>query len=70
MSEKAAGPVKLWLWREGNGFIAFDNPMPCYPDGGDPLVLGEPVATAILMPSVYGWADKPIEPDPTDGRLS
>ena len=44
-------PMKLWLWRNGDHFLAFDNPMPCYPDGGDPLVLGEAAAIAILTPS-------------------
>ena len=54
MSEER--PVKLWLWRNGDHYLAYDNPMPCYPpDGGDPLVLGEPAAIAILMPSVPGW---------------
>lgn len=50
--------TKLWLWRNGDHFLAFDNPMPCYPDGGDPLVLGEPVGIAYLTPSTPGWSDE------------
>ena len=47
--------TKLWLWKNGDHYLAFDNPMPCYPDGGDPLVAGEPVAIAVFMPSTCGW---------------
>ena len=63
-------PVKLWLWRNGDHYLAYDNPMPCYPDGGDPLVLGEPAAVAFLMPSTYGWADNPAKPVPLDERIN
>jgi len=44
---------KLWLWKNGNHYLAFDNPYPCYPNG-DPLTLGEPIAVAFLRPSVDG----------------
>ena len=51
--------TKLWLWKHADSYLAFDNPMPCFPpDGGDPMVLGEPVATTILVPSVNGWESK------------
>jgi hypothetical protein len=41
---------KLWLWKNGDHFWAFDNEFPCYPDG-DPMTLGEPVGYAILKES-------------------
>jgi len=44
---------KLWLWKHGDYYLAFDNPYPCYP-GGDPLTLGEPIGVAFLRPSVEG----------------
>lgn len=44
---------KLWLWRNGDHFLAFDNPYPTY-DGGDPMTLGEPVGFAIFIPSTEG----------------
>jgi hypothetical protein len=55
-------PRKLWLWRNGDHFLAFDNPCPCYPGPGDPLTLGEPTAIAILTPSTPGWSDSPMDP--------
>jgi hypothetical protein len=53
MSEEKT--TRLWLWKNGDHYLAFDNPCPCYPDGGDPLVLGEPVGVALLTPSTPGW---------------
>lgn len=35
----------LWLWRDGDDFIAFTHEFPCYPNG-DPMTLGEPAARA------------------------
>ncbi len=46
--------TKLWLWKNGDHYLAFDNPCPTY-GGGDPMTLGEPVAIAILTPSTPGW---------------
>ncbi len=42
---------KIWLWKNGDHFLAYAHEYPCYPDGGDPLVLGEPAGCAILTPS-------------------
>jgi hypothetical protein len=41
------GPI-WWIWRNGTRagrecFVAYDKEYPVYPDGGDPLTLGEPV---------------------------
>ncbi len=44
---------KLWLWKNGDHHLAFDNLYPCYP-GGDPMVLGEPSGFAIFKPSAPG----------------
>ena len=50
---------KLWLWRNGPGrYWAFNNPYPCRPDGGDPLVLGEPVGVAEFLQSTNGNPDE------------
>lgn len=43
-------PIKLWLWKNGDHYLAFDNEYPCQPCG-DPMVLGEPSATAIFEAS-------------------
>ena len=40
-------PSKLWLWKNGDHYWAFDNEYPCYP-GGDPRTLGEPVAVIAI----------------------
>jgi hypothetical protein len=44
---------KLWLWKNGDHYYAFDNPFPCHP-GGDPMTLGEPTTFAIFRTSVNG----------------
>ena len=41
---------KLWLWQNGDHFVAYDNLYPCYPDG-DPRTLGEPIGYALLKES-------------------
>lgn len=45
--------VKLWLWKNGDHFWAFQNLYPCH-HNGDPKVLGEPIGYAVFMPSVPG----------------
>jgi hypothetical protein len=55
MTDKSE-PSKLWLWKNGDHFLAFDNPCPTY-DGGDPMTLGEPIGVAILTPSTPGWEE-------------
>lgn len=46
--------TKLYLWRNGDHYLAFDNTHPCYPNG-DPKTLGEPAATAIFKESRSRW---------------
>lgn len=41
----------VWLWRNGDHYLAFAHECPCYPDGGDPLTLGEPIGKAVLTDS-------------------
>jgi hypothetical protein len=43
--------AQLWLWRNGDHYLAYEHEHPCYSDGGDPLTLGEPAGYAILKPS-------------------
>lgn len=43
--------MKLWLWKNGDHFLAFEHEYPCYPDG-DPMTLGQPVGYAILTLSI------------------
>lgn len=65
----------LWMWQINNGaFVAYDNPYPCKSIGGDPLVLGEPAATAIFKKSVDGRPSPPNSPQAnrgceTDGKV-
>jgi hypothetical protein len=42
---------KLWVWRNGDHLLAYDNEFPCYKGGGDPLTLGEPIGWAVLEDS-------------------
>jgi hypothetical protein len=42
--------AKLWLWKNGDHYLAFDNEYPTF-DGGDPMTLGEPVGWAIFTHS-------------------
>ena len=49
---------KVWLWREGDQFVVYEHEHPCVPGGGDPLTLGEPVATGMLMPSSAARQDR------------
>jgi hypothetical protein len=45
---------KLWLWQINNGvFVAYDNPRPC-DENGNPKVVGEPAAAAMIFPSKRG----------------
>jgi hypothetical protein len=43
-------PPKIWLWRNGDHYWAFDNKYPC-DENGDPMTLGEPVGFAVFKPS-------------------
>lgn len=53
---------KLWLWKNGNHYWAFEHLYPCYPNG-DPMTLGEPVGYALLKESVPREARAPRDPD-------
>jgi hypothetical protein len=49
--EQPTPEARLWLWRNGDHYLAYEHEYPCYSDGGDPLTLGEPVGYAIFKPS-------------------
>lgn len=38
----------VWLWKNGDRYLAYDHLYPVYPDGGDPLTLGEPIGYAVV----------------------
>lgn len=42
---------QLWLWRNGDHYLAFEHLYPCYSPGGDPMTLGEPAAVAFFRES-------------------
>jgi hypothetical protein len=44
--------AKLWLWKNGDHYLAFDSECPTY-DGGDPKTLGEPIGFALLEWETY-----------------
>ena len=54
---------KLWLWKnfvDGRPeYWAFDNPYPCKPGPGDPLVLGEPCGYALFKESTAANTNVP-----------
>jgi len=41
----------LWLWKDGEHFLAYRHLYPCYSPGGDPMTLGEPFGKAIFRHS-------------------
>jgi hypothetical protein len=41
----------LWLWKNGDHFLAFRHLYPCFTPGGDPMTLGEPFGRAVLRHS-------------------
>lgn len=49
--------VKIWLWKNGDHFWAFDNPYPCH-HNGDPITFGEPFGYAYFRPSINGRPEK------------
>lgn len=53
----------LWLWRNGDHFLAFKDLYPCESPHGDPLTLGEPAARAIFLAS-HNRAHPPAAPEP------
>jgi hypothetical protein len=55
--------VKLWLWKNGDHYLAYTNEYPCESQGGDPLTLGEPVGYAILKESFSRDTQPPADKD-------
>lgn len=63
-SEPADGE-QLWLWQNGDHFLAFRHLYPCYSPNGDPMTLGEPFGRAIFKHS-HNREGKPNEQQRTD----
>jgi hypothetical protein len=51
--QQAPDGQTLWLWKNSDHYLAFDNFYPCFTQGGDPMTLGEPFMRAIFRKS-YG----------------
>lgn len=54
-------PIIWWVWKNGFAaggkqecFLAYNKEYPVYPDGGDPLTLGEPVFFG-TAPEIRAW---------------
>lgn len=43
--------LKIWVWRDGDHFLAYSHEYPCVSPHGDPCTLGEPAGYAFLLPS-------------------
>lgn len=43
--------LKIWVWRNGDHFLAYSHEYPCVSPHGDPCTLGEPAGYAFLLPS-------------------
>lgn len=41
----------LWLWMNGDHYLAFEHLYPCHSPGGDPMTLGEPFGRAVFRKS-------------------
>lgn len=57
---------KLWLWKNGDHYWAFEHEYPCYEPGGDPLTLGKPAGWAYLKPSF----DRALKSKPQEASAS
>jgi hypothetical protein len=44
--------AKLWIWKNGDHYLAFDSEYPIH-SGGDPKTLGEPIGYALLEWETY-----------------
>jgi hypothetical protein len=53
---------KLWLWKNGDHFLAFRHLYPCFTPGGDPMTLGEPVGYAVFKESHDRSESRPSNP--------
>lgn len=53
---------KLWLWKNGDHFLAFRHLYPCFEPGGDPMTLGEPVGYAVFKGSHDRSESRPSNP--------
>lgn len=53
---------KLWLWKNGDHFLAFRHLYPCFEPGGDPMTLGEPVGYAVFKGSHDRSEPRPSNP--------
>lgn len=62
--------AELWLWKNGDHFLAFTHLYPCFTPGGDPMVLGEPAGRAVYRVShdraAHGIAPKAAQQEKTD----
>ena len=38
---------RLWLWQDGDRYLAFRHEFPCYSPGGDPMTLGNPAPVVV-----------------------
>lgn len=56
---------QLWMWQNGDHFLAFRHLYPCFSPGGDPMTLGEPFGRAIFKHS-HNRQGKPNEQQRTD----
>jgi hypothetical protein len=41
----------LWLWKNGDHYLAFRHEYPCFEPGGDPMTFGQPFGRAIFTRS-------------------
>jgi len=61
-SQGMADGTKLWLWKNGDHYLAFGSAYPCFEPGGDPMTLGEPAAVAVFKASFDRHASAPPAP--------
>lgn len=52
---------KVWLWKNGDHYLAYKHLYPCFEPGGDPMTLGEPVGYAVFRESHDRSVDKSPE---------
>lgn len=54
----------LWLWKNGDHYLAFKHLYPCFEPAGDPMTLGQPFGRAEFRASHDRVAASPPQPAP------
>jgi hypothetical protein len=57
--------TKLWIWKNGDHYLVFDNEFPCF-SNGDPITLGPPIGVGYARASYNGREIEDAADTPTN----